>query len=66
MTVCVMFDDKGEFVRVCVAEPWDWVEEGWRLEVIPEGYVWNGKAIISMQEAQAEMMSLNLVTPEEI
>ena len=46
MTTCVLFNDKGEFVNLIVAEPWDWVEEGWRLEEVKEGYVWTGKAII--------------------
>ena len=60
MTVCVMFNEKNEAVRVCVAEPGDWVEEGWRLEVVPEGYVWNGKAIVLAGTMKNE------VTPEVI
>ena len=64
MTVCVMFNEKNEAVRVCVAEPGDWVEEGWRLEVVPEGYVWNGTAIVTVEEARAAMNKQ--VTPEVI
>jgi len=60
MTVCVMFNEKNEAVRVCIAEPGDWVEEGWRLEVVPEGYVWNGKAIVLAGTMKNE------VTPEVI
>jgi hypothetical protein len=59
-----MFNEKNEVVRVCVAEPGDWVEEGWRLEVVPEGYVWNGTAIVTVEEARAAMNKQ--VTPEVI
>jgi hypothetical protein len=59
-----MFNEKNEAVRVCVAEPGDWVEEGWRLEVVPEGYVWNGTAIVTVEEARAAMNKQ--VTPEVI
>jgi hypothetical protein len=55
-----MFNDKGEFVNTIMAEPTDWVEEGWRLEEVPEGYVWNGKAIVLAGTMQNE------VTPEVI
>jgi hypothetical protein len=55
-----MFNEKNEAVRVCIAEPGDWVEEGWRLEVVPEGYVWNGKAIVLAGTMKNE------VTPEVI
>jgi hypothetical protein len=65
MTTCVVFNEKGEFVNVIVAEPWDWVEEGWRLEVIPEGYTWDGKAIVTWEQFQANL-GQNLVTPEVI
>jgi hypothetical protein len=34
MTTCVLFNDKGEFVNLIVAQPTDWVEEGWRLEEV--------------------------------
>ena len=64
MTVCVMFNEKNEAVRVCIAEPGDWVEEGWRLEVVPEGYVWTGTAIMTFEEARAAMNKQ--VTPEVI
>lgn len=64
MTVCVMFNEKNEAVRICVAEPTDWVEEGWRLEVVPEGYVWDGTAIVTIEEAHAAMNKQ--VTPEVI
>jgi len=60
MTTCVLFNDKGEFVNLIVAQPTDWVEEGWRLEEVPEGYVWNGKAIVLARTMQNE------VTPEVI
>jgi hypothetical protein len=60
MTVCVLFNDKGEFVNTIMAEPTDWVEEGWRLEEVPEGYFWNGKAIVLAGTMQNE------VTPEVI
>jgi hypothetical protein len=64
MTTCVLFNDKGEFVNLIVAEPGDWVEEGWRLEVVPEGYVWNGTAIVTVEEAAA--LANKQVTPEVI
>lgn len=64
MTTCVLFNDKGEFVNLIVAEPTDWVEEGWRLEVVPEGYVWNGTAIVTIEEALAAR--IKQVTPEVI
>lgn len=64
MTTCVLFNDKGEFVNLIVAEPWDWVEEGWRLEEVKEGYVWTGKAIMTVEEAAAAMNKQ--VTPEVI
>jgi len=64
MTTCVMFNDKNEAVRVCIAEPGDWVEEGWRLEVVPEGSVWTGTAIMTVEEARAAMNKQ--VTPEVI
>jgi hypothetical protein len=60
MTTCALFNDKGEFVNLIVAQPTDWVEEGWRLEEVPEGYVWNGKAIVLAGTMQNE------VTPEVI
>ena len=64
MTTCVLFNDKGEFVNLIVAEPWDWVEEGWRLEEVKEGYVWTGTAIMTVEEARAAMNKQ--VTPEVI
>jgi len=62
MTTCVLFNDKGEFQGMIVAEPADWVEEGWRLEVVPEGYVWTGKSIVTVEEAAQNKQ----VTPEAI
>ena len=64
MTTCVLFNDKGEFVNTIMAEPTDWVEEGWRLEEVPEGYVWNGTAIVTIEETRAAMNKQ--VTPEVI
>jgi len=64
MTTCVLFNDKGEFVNTIMAEPTDWVEEGWRLEEVPEGYVWNGTSIVTVEEARAAMNKQ--VTPEVI
>jgi len=60
-----MFNEKNEAVRVCMADPWDWVEEGWRLEVIPEGHTWDGKAIVTLQKFYADLGS-NMVEPEVI
>ena len=65
MPACVMFNEKNEAVRVCVADPGDWVEEGWRLEVIPEGHTWDGKAIVTLQEFYG-MLAPNMVEPEVI
>jgi hypothetical protein len=56
MTTCVLINDKGEFVNLIVAEPTDFVEEGWRLEVVPEGYFWNGKAIVLSGTMQNEVI----------
>ena len=64
MTTCVLFNDKGEFVNVIVANPGDWVEEGWRLEEVKEGYVWTGTAIVTAEEAAA--LANKQVTPEVI
>jgi len=62
MTTCVLFNDKNEAVRVCIAEPGDWVEEGWRLEEVPEGYIWNGTAIV----LAPKVIGFQEVTPEVI
>jgi len=64
MTTCVLFNDKGEFVNLIVAEPTDWVEEGWRLEEVKPGYVWTGKAIMTVEDAIAARNKQ--VTPEVI
>jgi hypothetical protein len=64
MTTCVLFNDKGEFVNLIVAEPTDWVEEGWRLEEVKPGYVWTGTAVMTVEEAAAAMNKQ--VTPEVI
>ena len=62
MTTCVLFNDKGEFVNVIVAEPWDWVEEGWRLEEIKPGFLWHEGKIVPA----AEVFGVKDVTPEVI
>jgi hypothetical protein len=64
MTTCVLFNDKGEFVNVIVATPGSWIPEGYRLELVPEGYVWTGTAIMTVEEARAAMNKQ--VTPEVI
>ena len=62
MTTCVLFNDKGEFVNVIVAEPTDWVEEGWRLEEIKPGFLWHEGKIVSV----AEVFGVKDVIPEVI
>jgi hypothetical protein len=62
MTKCALFNAKGEFEAIIVADPHDWVEEGWRLEVVPEGYTWDGKSIVTVEEAAQNKQ----VTPEVI
>jgi hypothetical protein len=64
MTTCVLFNDKGEFQGMIVAEPTDWVEDGWRLEVVPEGHTWGGKSIVTDEEYLAIINKQ--VTPEVI
>jgi hypothetical protein len=56
----VVFNDKGEFVNLIVAEPTDWVPEGWQLKEIPEGHFWNGAAIVLRAVVNKQ------VTPEVI
>jgi len=60
MAGCVLFNDKGEFVNLIVAEPTDWVPEGWQLKEIPEGHFWNGAAIVLRAVVNKQ------VTPEVI
>jgi len=56
MTTCVLFNDKGEVVSVIVAEPNDWVEEGWRLEELKPGYYWNGTDIVASKDVLPEVI----------
>jgi hypothetical protein len=46
MTTCVLFNDKDEFVNLIVAEPSDWVPEGWRLEEVKRGFLWHEGKIV--------------------
>jgi hypothetical protein len=64
MSNCVLFNDKGEFVNLIIAKPTDWVPEGWRLEEVPLGYIWNGKEILTIEAASLAMNKQ--VTPEVI
>jgi len=61
MTICVMLNEKNEVVYKLVADPTDWVPEGWRLVEIPDGYVWNGKEAVNI-----ETLTPIQVTPEVI
>jgi hypothetical protein len=62
MTTCVLFNDKNEFVNVIVAEPYDWVDEGWRLEEIKPGFTWDGEKIVPV----TGVLTVNDVKPEVI
>jgi hypothetical protein len=56
-----MLNEKNEVVYKLVADPTDWVPEGWRLVEIPDGYVWNGKEAVNI-----ETLTPIQVTPEVI
>jgi hypothetical protein len=60
MTTCVVFNEKGEYVNLIVAEPTDWKPEGWTYEVVPEGYYWDGVGIVPIKPKDPR------VTPEII
>jgi hypothetical protein len=65
MTICVKFNEKNEAVAVCVMDLNDWVPDGWRLEEVPEGHMWDGKAIVTLKDYYANL-GQNVVTPEVI
>jgi hypothetical protein len=65
MTICVKFNEKNEAIAVCIMEPDDWLPNGWRAEEVPEGHMWNGKSIVTLEEFYTNL-GKNLVTPEVI
>jgi len=62
MTTCVMFNEKDEFVGLIVAEPTDWMPDGWRLEEIKPGFLLYDNKITPI----AEVLDIPEVTPEVI
>jgi hypothetical protein len=50
MTVCAVINNEtNEVVNTIVAEPTDRVPEGFKLVEIPEGYFWDGTAVVQVE-----------------
>lgn len=53
MTVCAVINNEtGQLVNTVVAEPTDVVPDGFSLVEIPEGYFWNGSAVVRDEMAE--------------
>jgi hypothetical protein len=50
MAICVLLNDKGEFVNTIVTDSTEWYDPTWTLIPIPEGYYWNGKEVTKIKD----------------
>lgn len=49
MATCVVINDKGEAVNFIVADPSIEPPEGCTLKEVPEGFYWNGSAVVPIE-----------------
>jgi len=52
MNRCVLLNDRGEYVNLIVTESEEWHDPTWKLIPIPEGYTWNGTAVVAIDGNQ--------------
>ena len=58
MTICIQYDEHGNYVASKVMEPTDELPDGHTAVIVPVGHYWDGAAIVpAMPSIQVEPQS---------